>query len=170
MCEPTTIVALTTAVVSAVTAVHQGRQQVKAIEAEQKVEAENIATQASIDTNARLSEARELRATARASAAEAAVSGNSLAAQEMQIEQGVGTDMAMIESGMRRNLDTSARSANARSKLARAEATGSVLSSAASAGLGVYGQYAGKNMTISNKSGATVNKSKSTAGSNTKGG
>lgn len=134
MCEPTTIALAAGAVLSAGAAVYQGRQAAKDIEQQMAQQQKQVDAQAQQQTNSRIEEARRLRATARAAAAEAAVSGNSLFAIESDIEAQAGRDVALIETNRKNGIESTELDANARLRANRAEAIGGVLSAGVSAG------------------------------------
>lgn len=97
MCEPTTIVMATTAIVSAAMAVRNANQQKHAVEAQAKAQHQQVNEAAGAQMQDRMDAARQARASARAAAAEAGVSGNSVAAQLNDLMQHSATDVARIE-------------------------------------------------------------------------
>lgn len=116
MCEPTTIVMATTAIVSAAMAVRNSNQQKHAVEAQAKAQQQQVNEAASAQMQDRTTAARQARAAARAAAAEAGVSGNSTAAQLNDIMQQSSTDVARIEKN--RQNGTAETSIAARSRFA----------------------------------------------------
>ena len=140
MCEPTTIVMATTAVLSAAMAVRGANQQRHAIEAQAQVQQQQINEQAAQKTNERMEEARKLRAQARVSAAEAGVAGNSIDVLLDDIYGQAGRDTALIESNRSNGVDAFNEEARARMRETTAEmVTGLV--GAASQGANAYATY-----------------------------
>lgn len=140
MCEPTTIVMATTAVLSAAMAVRGANQQRHAIEAQAKAQQQQVNDQAAQKTNERMEEARKLRAQARASAAEAGVAGNSIDVLLDDVYGQAGRDVALIETNRRIGVTASSEEARARMRGTNAElVTGLV--GAASQGANAYVTY-----------------------------
>ncbi|MDO7934412.1 MULTISPECIES: virion core protein, T7 gp14 family [Xanthomonas] len=129
------------AVIGAGTAVYQGKQQAKAIGEQMQAEQSQIDAKAQVDTLQRMAEARSLRATARASAAEAAIGGNSLQAIDNDIMAQAGRDVAMIEGNRERGVAASSADAAARTRVANAEMVGGVINTAASGATSAYSNY-----------------------------
>lgn len=140
MCEPTSIIMLTTAVVSAAMAARQANQQKHAVEAQMAEQQRQVNEQASAGMEDRLKAAREARATARAAAAESGVSGNSVAAQLNDVMFQAGTDVARIE----KNRQNGNAAASVAAKSQYGEINGQLTSSLASSamqGVGAYGEH-----------------------------
>lgn len=129
------------AVIGAGTAVYQQRQAVKAADRQQEAENENTRLAATQQTNERLKEAREQRASARAAAAEASIGGNSLGALEMDIEAQAGRDVTTIEGNARRSGIAANTQYRSQVRAANAEAVSSIASSAASSAGSAYKNY-----------------------------
>lgn len=129
------------AVVGAGVAVHQGRQQAKAIAEQQQDRQKQIDAASQQQTNDRMAEGRRLRAAARAAAAEAAVSGNSLFAIESDIEAQTGRDVALIESNRKSGIESSLSETQSSLRSTRAEAISGAVGSAASGAQGAYSNY-----------------------------
>lgn len=145
MCEPTTIVLLTTAVVSAAMAARSANQQKKAVEAQAQAQQDQINQQASAQTEDRLNAARQARAAARAAAAEAGASGNSVAAQLNDFMQQSAMDVARIEKNRLNGTAESQLAAKSRFSEINGQLTSSLASSAmqaTSAGM----SYSGGNL------------------------
>jgi hypothetical protein len=97
MCEPATILAITTAALSTGVALYGANQQKHALEAQATAQQQQIDQAASASTEDRMKAAREQRASARAAAAESGVSGNSADAilNDMMMQE--GRDVSRIE-------------------------------------------------------------------------
>lgn len=118
MCEPTTIA---TVAVMVATSVYAAQEQKKATKAQLKVQQSEIDAAAATQKNERMEEARALRASARAAAAEAAIGGNSVDAISTDIMGQAGRDVALIETNRRNGTLASSAEANARIRVANAE-------------------------------------------------
>lgn len=134
MCEPTTIVMATTAILSAAVAVRGANQQRHAIEAQAKVQQEQINDQAQQQSQERVEEARRLRAQARAVAAEAGVAGNSVDVLLDDIYGQAGSDVALIETNRRNGVTASSESARARLRETDAQLASSLVGAASQTG------------------------------------
>lgn len=135
MCEPATIAF---AAVSIATAAYGYRQQKKATEAMAVAQQQQIDAQAGQKTQERMEEARALRAQARASAAEAGVSGLSVNLMLDDIMGQAGRDAALIEVNRKNGIAASVAETSARNRGATAEFVGTVGNTAA----GAYRDYA----------------------------
>jgi len=140
MCEPTTIVLATTAVLSAAMAVRGANQQRHAVEAMAKQQQEQVNDQAQAKTLERMEEARKLRAQARASAAEAGVSGNSIDVLLDDVYRQAGRDVALIENNRRNGVAASSANAGARLREVNGQLV-SGLAGAAEQGANAYAVY-----------------------------
>lgn len=127
MCEPTTLIAAG-AIASAAVSVYGYQQQKKAIKQMAEQQQEQINDQATKRINDRMAEARALRSQARAAAAEAAVSGNSIDALFNDITAQAGQDVATMERNRKNGIAASEAEAGARMRGATAEALGGVVS------------------------------------------
>lgn len=134
MCEPVTIATLA---IGAATAVYSHNQQVKAIEQATAAQQEQINAQAAQKTHERMQEARALRASARAAAAEAGVAGNSVDIFLNDIMGQAGQDVSLIETNRRAGVEASAAESRARSRAAQTQMYGQL----AQTGLGAYSGY-----------------------------
>jgi hypothetical protein len=97
VCEPVSITAGILAVASAGAAVYSANQQQKALNESAKVQQTQIDQAASAQTDDRLKQAREQRASARAAAAESGTSGNSSDAILNDLLMQSGRDVSRIE-------------------------------------------------------------------------
>lgn len=140
MCEPTTIVLATTAVLSAAMAVRGANQQRHAVEAIAKQQQEQVNDQAQAKTQERMEEARQLRAQARASAAEAGVAGNSIDVLLDDVYGQAGRDVALIENNRRNGVAASSANAGARLREVNGQLA-SGLVGAAEQGANAYAVY-----------------------------
>ncbi len=140
MCNPAAI-PIALAIASAATAVYTTNEQNKATTAQAERQQEQINASAQEKTRQRMEEARALRASARAAAAESAVAGNSLAMIETDIQAQAGRDVALIERNRRDGVDASLAEANARLRLSNAEMWSSIGASAGNGLSAVYNQY-----------------------------
>lgn len=142
MCDGGVIsIPLITAIVGAGVAVHGAREQKKATQAMLNQQQSEIDAAAVVKKQQRMEEARALRATARASAAEAAIGGNSLAMLEEDIMGQAGRDLALIETNRRNGTLASAAEASARIRVANAEALGTAGSGFVSGAGSAYNNY-----------------------------
>lgn len=142
MCDGGTFsVPIAMAIIGAGTAVYQGKQQAKAIQKQMDNEQKQIDSKAQVDTNNRMAEMRALRATARASAAEAAVGGNSLMAIDSDIQAQAGRDVAIVEDNRKRGVETASIDAQARARVNKAETIGGAATSLAGGASSAYGNY-----------------------------
>lgn len=128
------------AILAAGAAVHGYQQQKKAVAEMAKVQQDQINDQAQQRTLDRMEEARALRAQARAAAAEAAVSGNSIDLLLDDITGQAGRDVSIIERNRRNGVLASDAEASARLRGAHAEMVGGVLGSATNFGIN-YSRY-----------------------------
>lgn len=140
MCNPA-VIPIALAIASAATAVYTTNEQNKATSAQAERQQDQINASAQEKTRQRMEEARALRASARASAAESAVAGNSLAMIETDIQAQAGQDVALIERNRRNGVEASTAEANARLRLSNAEMWSQIGSSAASGVSGAYDRY-----------------------------
>ena len=114
MCEPVTA---TTAVMMAVTAAsaaygmyatnEAAKDQEKANRKAQAVQDEQIQSQASVEANARIQQAREERARLRAASAESGVMGISITDLLDNVDMQAGTDVALISQNMNNRREAS---------------------------------------------------------------
>lgn len=114
MCEP---VSATTAVMMAVTAAsaaygmyatnEAAKDQEKANRKAQAVQDEQIQSQASVEANARIQQAREERARLRAASAESGVMGISITDLLDNVDMQAGTDVALISQNMNNRREAS---------------------------------------------------------------
>lgn len=109
MCEPTTIIAVTTAVLGAVQADKNASKQRKAYRKAQALEEKEVNRQKSIDANQKIQQAKEARARIKARAAGAGISGLTLDTLQNNVDHQLGTDLAVIE-GNKDSAVTSSRS------------------------------------------------------------
>lgn len=137
MCEPTTIIMGTMAIIGAATAVYGMQQQKKATVQMAKKQQEQIDASAQAKKQERMEQARQLRATARAAAAEAGVAGNSVEHMLGDIMGQAGRDVSLIEVNRRNGVDASSAEANARLRVANAE----MVQSLANTGTNTYANY-----------------------------
>lgn len=132
MCNPIAVQA-GIAAFSTMATMYGQSQQNKAISEAAARQQEQINDQAAERTQARMEEARALRSAMRASAAEAAVSGNSVELLANDIMAQAGRDVALIEKNRRNGVVESAAEARARIRSRNAEAFGSVMQIGANA-------------------------------------
>ena len=97
MCEPVSITAGVLAVVGAASAVYSANQQQKALNQQAQIQQDQINQGASAQTDDRLKQAREQRASARAASAESGASGNSTDAILNDLLMQSGRDVSRIE-------------------------------------------------------------------------
>ncbi|MGO1069485.1 virion core protein, T7 gp14 family [Lysobacter sp. CA199] len=121
-------------------AVYANGEQKKATKEALKVQQSEIDASAATQKNERMEEARALRATARAAAAEAAIGGNSVDAISIDVMGQAGRDVALIETNRRNGTLASSAEANARIRSANAEMVQSI-GSAAATGMSGYQNY-----------------------------
>lgn len=126
MCNPIAVQAGIAAFSTMATMYGQSRQN-KAIAEAAARQQEQINDQAAERTQARMEEARALRSAMRASAAEAAVSGNSVELLANDTMAQAGRDVALIEKNRRNDVAESAAKARARIARGNAEALGSIM-------------------------------------------
>ncbi len=137
MCNPVAV-QIGIAAVGAMTTMYQTNQNNKATEEMAQRQQDQINDQAAERTNARMEEARALRAQMRTAAAESAVSGNSVSILADDIMGQAGRDIALIEKNRRNGVAASGDEARARIRANNAEALGGV----AQAGMTAYGNIA----------------------------
>lgn len=130
-----------TAVIGAATAVYGVKQQNKATQVMLDQQQSEIDASAVQQKHQRMEEMRSLRATARASAAEAAIGGNTISMIETDIQGQAGRDIALIETNRRNGSLASASEANARTRVANAEAFASVGGSVVGGASSAYNNY-----------------------------
>lgn len=128
MCEPTTIMMGVSLALSAAGAV----QQVKANNEMAKIQQDQMEDQATEDTFDRMQQMRELRAQARASAAESGTAGLSLDALLSDINFQSGLDATRIGKNMSTAIQASAAENSARNKSAVNQAGAQMASTATS--------------------------------------
>lgn len=121
-------------------AVYANGEQKKATKEALKVQQSEIDASAATQKNERMEEARALRATARAAAAEAAIGGNSVDAISIDVMGQAGRDVALIETNRRNGTLASSAEANARIRSANAEMVQGI-GSAATTGAAGYQNY-----------------------------
>lgn len=134
-------VPIITAVLGAATAVYGVKKQNEGTQAMLDQQQSQIDASAVQKKQQRMEEARALRATARASAAEAAIGGNSFAMIETDIMGQAGRDLALIETNRRNGSLASASEANARTRVANAEAFAAIGGSLANGATSAYRNY-----------------------------
>lgn len=148
MCEVATAT-LISAGISAITAAYGYQQQKKATAQMALVQQEEISAQAQQRTQDRFEEARQLRAKARAAAAEAGIGGASVDALLQDIGGQAGRDVALIEANRRSGVRASQAEAAARNRSARTEFYGQLADAATTAYSGYRtAKAAGKDLTI----------------------
>jgi len=125
------------AVVGAATAVYGMEQQKKSTEQMAQVQQDEIDATAQQKTQERMEEARSLRASARAGAAEGGVSGNSVSLLLDDVMGQAGRDAALIESNRKSGISASMAEADARNRSATSEAFRDV----ANSGVSAYSDY-----------------------------
>lgn len=135
MCEPTTIVMVTMAVVSAATAVYQANQSKHAVEDQLKEQKRQTDQAASTQVEDRVKMAWETRAAARAAAAEPGVMGNSADAVLGDVAFQADRDVSRIE----KNRENGLSEAGAQAKSRYAEINGQLVSSVAESAASAYG-------------------------------
>lgn len=140
MCEPTTIILLTTAVVSAAMAARSANQQKHAVEAQAREQQTQTDESASAQTEDRLAAAREQRSAARAASAESGASGNSTDAILNDIMMQSGRDVSRIE----KNRENGQRETQQQVRSRTSEINGQLaagLASSAETGASGYARY-----------------------------
>ncbi len=120
------------AVIAIVGAVYTKTEQNKATREMLDVQQKEIDASAATQKQQRMEEARALRATARAAAAESAVSGNSVDAIAVDIMGQAGRDVSLIETNRRNGTLASGAEAAARMRVANADMINSIGSTAVS--------------------------------------
>jgi hypothetical protein len=133
MCEPTTITAVTLAVVSAATAAYAANQNKHAVEDQLKEQQKQTNQAASAQMEDRVKAAREARAAARAAAAESGVAGNSVDAQLNDIVFQASRDVSRIEKNRENGYNEAGVGAAARIGEINGQLTASLISTGASA-------------------------------------
>ncbi len=141
------------AAVAAASAIYGYQQQKKSITQMAKIQQSQIDSQSQQRTMDKMEEARKLRAEARASAAEAGVSGNSVQILMDDIEAQHLRDAALIETNRKNGVDASGAEASARLRSSRAEMYGQ-LGQAAGSAAGAYTSNARYNATVNTDTGA----------------
>ncbi|WP_408953175.1 hypothetical protein [Lysobacter sp. Hz 25] len=121
-------------------AVYANSEQKKATKDALQVQQAEIDASAATQKNERMEEARALRATARAAAAEAAIGGNSVDAISIDVMGQAGRDVALIETNRRNGSLASSAEANARIRGANAEMVQGI-GGAATTGMSGYQNY-----------------------------
>ncbi|WP_445392379.1 virion core protein, T7 gp14 family [Stenotrophomonas pavanii] len=117
---------------------YQTKQNNEATEEMAQRQQDQINDAAAEKTNARMEEARAMRASFRASAAESAVSGNSVSILANDIMGQAGRDVALIDKNRRNGIVASGEESRARIRSNNAEALGGI----AQAGMTAYGNVA----------------------------
>ena len=97
MCEPTTILAITSAVVGAVGTRRQAKGQMEALGEQREAQAEEIAGKAGKSMGERVKQGRAERSRLRVAAGEAGVTGQSFEAQMMDSSFQEDSDLASID-------------------------------------------------------------------------
>lgn len=122
-------------------AVYANSEQKKATKEQMKVQQSEIDAAAQQKKQERMEEARALRASARAAAAESAIGGNSVDAMNLDIMSQAGRDVALIETNRRNGTLASSAEAAARIRMANAEMVSSISSSVAGGVNTSYSNY-----------------------------
>jgi len=128
--------AMTTAV-SAGLQIKGQRGQAKAVAEASAAQQEQINDQTAERNDTRIKEARELRASLRAQAAESGVSGNSIALLGQDMLAQAGRDMALMDKNRKQAINASQAEARARLRAGRGELWGGLLST----GMNAYDKY-----------------------------
>ena len=137
MCEPTTIALAVTTVAGLASAAYAANEQKSAINDAAEVQQKQVDDQASLQTDERVREAREARARARVSAAEAGVMGNSVDAVMSDIMFQSGRDVSIIEKNRQNGIAASETERRARVSGVNAE----LISSFANTGARAYSAF-----------------------------
>jgi len=137
MCNPVAV-QIGIAAVGAMTTMYQTNQNNKATEELAQRQQDQVNDAAAEKTQARMEEARAMRASFRAAAAESAVSGNSVSIIANDIMGQAGRDIALIDKNRRNGIIASGEESRARVRSNNAEALGGV----AQAGMSAYGNIA----------------------------
>jgi len=109
------------------------RQQAKAVAGASALQQQQINEQTAERTDARIREARELRASLRAQAAESGISGNSVTLMGDDMMGQAGRDVALLEKNRKHAVAASASEARARIRASRAEMLGGLIQTGNSA-------------------------------------
>lgn len=134
MCDP---VSISLAVASIAISAYEANQQKHAAAQTAKVQQQQIDAKAQASTNDRLKQAREARASARAAAADAGVSGNSVNEQLNNIMMQSGRDVSRIEA----NRQSGVAASSQQLKATTSEINGQLAASAASSASSAYGTH-----------------------------
>lgn len=129
------------AVIAIVGAVYTKTEQNKATREMLDVQQKEIDASAATQKQQRMEEARALRATARAAAAESAISGNSVDAISADIMGQAGRDVSLVETNRRNGTLASSAEASARMRVANADMINTIGSSVAGGISSGYGNY-----------------------------
>jgi len=113
------------------------RQQAKAVTGASATQQEQVNAQAAERSDERIREARELRASLRASSAESAVGGQSIVLLGDDMMGQAGRDLALIDKNRRTANQAVRAEAKGRIRASRAELLGGLIQTGSSA----YGQY-----------------------------
>jgi gas vesicle protein len=140
VCEPVSITAGILAVVGAATAVYTANKAQKSLNEAAQTQQDQIDQSASAQTDDRLKQAREQRASARAASAESGASGNSTDAILNDLMMQSGRDVSRIEKNRENGILESAQEVRSKTSEINGQLVSGIASSAQSGG-NAYSNY-----------------------------